>query len=199
MLLSLFSDGELLRAAGSGVTLAFAFGAVARSNTPEGVLTDIRRWRGSIDDKFSNIKNLVDLLRKRQTDWMVPAELLQQLSGNCTQLQEMITLCRTSAGSTRDCEHRNILLKSTVELCLHQVKLWAYGKYAAGIMTVKYIHNLGFPLPGENGGRHERIEATRVMAEVKVRVLSADLIRVVIDQSGGKNAALTAHGWPGGV
>ncbi|MDR1116451.1 MAG: hypothetical protein LBL33_09990 [Tannerella sp.] len=197
VLLSSLSDGGLLWAAGSGVTLAFALGAVVQSNISEGILAGARRWHGNIDDQFSSIGNLVDLIQEKQ--WTLPQALLAELLNNYGQLKILIPKCRTNAASARDREHRNVLLKSTVGLCLHQVKLWAYGEYAAGTLTAEDIHNLGFLLPGENGGHHSRTEATRVMAEVSVRVLSSDLIHVVVDQSGGENAAQVVHGWPTGV
>jgi hypothetical protein len=91
------------------------------------------------------------------------------------------------------------LLKSTVGLCLIQVKIWAYGEFAAGVMTADDVHLLGFLLPGETGGRHDRTEPTDITAEVKVKVVNEDFIRVVIDQSAGENAAPVKHGWPTGV
>jgi hypothetical protein len=66
-------------------------------------------------------------------------------------------------------------------------------------MTDDDIHALGFLLPGETGGNHKRTEATDEVAEVKVKIVNADFIRVVIDQSAGENAAQIVHGWPPGV
>jgi hypothetical protein len=66
-------------------------------------------------------------------------------------------------------------------------------------MTASDVHLLGFMLPGESGGRRERTEETDVVAEVKVKIINEDFIRVVIDQSAGENAAQVAHGWPAGV
>ncbi|MDR0610119.1 MAG: hypothetical protein LBG58_08420, partial [Planctomycetaceae bacterium] len=68
-----------------------------------------------------------------------------------------------------------------------------------GNMTADDVHLLGFLLPGETGGRHNRTEATDITAEVKVKVINEDFIRVVIDQSAGENAGQVAHGWPPGV
>jgi hypothetical protein len=66
-------------------------------------------------------------------------------------------------------------------------------------MTADDVQLLGFLQPGETGGRHRRTEATDVVAEVKVKVINEDFIRVVIDQSAGENAAQVVHGWPDGV
>jgi hypothetical protein len=111
----------------------------------------------------------------------------------------LINKCRTNLASAADRELRNTLLKSTVGLCLVQVKIWAYGEFSAGIMTADDVHLLGFLLPGETGGHHSRTEATDVVAEVKVKVVNEDFIRVVVDQSGGENAAQVVHGWPDGT
>jgi hypothetical protein len=186
---------------GSGVTLAFAVVASTSntSNIAEGVLAAARRWHGTIDDQFSNINNFVTLVLSHQPAWVIPEELLLLLTANRDQLQELINKCRSTAGSTADRTLRNTLLKSTVGICLMQGKIWAYGEYAAGVLTADDVHLLGFLLPGENGGRHARTEATDVVAEVKANVINADFVRVVIDQSSGENAAQVSHGWPAGV
>jgi hypothetical protein len=197
MFLSSLSDIAALSAAGSGITLAFAAGALA--SLPESVLAAVRRWHGTIDDQFDNIDNLVNLIMAHQPAWVIPEELILQLTGNRDQLRTLISKCRTTAGSPADRLLRNTLLKSTVGLCLLQVKIWAYAEFAAGVLTADDVHLLGFRLPGEVGGRHDRTEATDVTAEVKVSVVNEDVIRVVVDQSAGENAAQVVHGWPHGV
>jgi hypothetical protein len=185
--------------AGNGVALALAVGAVVLGSIPEGVLASIRKWHGSIDEQFGNIDNLVNLVTEHQPQWMMPPDLFMQLTDSHNQLQTLINKCRTNAASTADRTLRNSLLKSTVGLCLLQVRIWAYGQFTAGILTADDVHLLGFLLPGESGGHHDRTEATDVTAEVKVKVINEDNIRVVIDQSAGENAAQVAHGWPSGV
>jgi hypothetical protein len=165
----------------------------------EGVLAKIRQWHGSIDEQFSNIDNLVSLLTEHQAEWNVAPDLLAQLTANHSQLQMLINRCRSAEGSSADREHRNTLLKSTTQFCLLQAKVWAYGAYTAGTVTDDDVHLLGFLLPGESGGHHSRTEATNIVAEVKVKVINEDFIRVVIDQAADENAAQAAHGWPFGV
>ncbi|MDR1121352.1 MAG: hypothetical protein LBM08_10585, partial [Dysgonamonadaceae bacterium] len=65
-----------------------------------------------------------------------------------------------------------------MELCLLEVRIWAYGEYTAGVLTADDVHLLGFLLPGETGGHRDRTEATDVVAEVKVKVVNEDFIRV---------------------
>ncbi|MDR1203542.1 MAG: hypothetical protein LBL58_18195 [Tannerellaceae bacterium] len=158
-----------------------------------------RRWRGGISDRFSNISNLTGLLTKHEMEWRVPPSLLMQLTANYNELQTLINKCHTPLVSPIDREWRNTLLKSTVSFCLLRVKAWAYGAFSDDVMTADDIHQLGFLLPGEQGGHHERSKATNAIAEVKVKVINEDFIRVVIDQSAGKNAAQVKHGWPTGV
>jgi hypothetical protein len=100
-------------------------------NITEGILAGVRRWHGSIDDQFSSINNLVNLDNEHQTTWMMPSNLLTQLTGNRDQLQALVNKCRTTAGSQADREFRNALLKSTVGLCLLEARIWAYGEYTA--------------------------------------------------------------------
>jgi hypothetical protein len=199
MFLTSLSEMVFQPETGSGVAFALAFGAVTYGVIPEGVLASIRKWHGSIDEQFGNINNLVSLVTEHQQQWMMPPDLYAELTGNHSQLQTLINKCRTSAASAANRTLRNSLLKSTVGLCLLQVRIWAYGQFTAGILTADDVHLLGFLLPGESGGHHDRTEATDEVAEVKVKVINEDNIRVVIDRSAGENAEQVTHGWPSGV
>ncbi|MDR1271042.1 MAG: hypothetical protein LBK82_16125 [Planctomycetaceae bacterium] len=199
MFFASLSHGGLLLTVGSGFTVAFVLGMVLLGGITEGILAVVRRWHGSIDDQFSNIDNLVNVIMAHQSTWSIPHDLLMQLTNNRDQLQILINKCRSTAGSPADRELRNALLKSTVGLCLLQVRVWAYGEYTADMMTADDVHLLGFLLPGETGGRHDRTNVTNITAEVKVKVINEDFIRVVVDQSAGENAAQIAHGWSPGV
>jgi hypothetical protein len=86
-----------------------------------------------------------------------------------------------------------------VHYCLHDVRSWVWEQYRLGILTATDVHSLGFYLPGEVGGNHDRVEPTRILPAVKVKVLNADWARVVIDQAAAENAAQVVHGWPDGV
>jgi hypothetical protein len=194
-----FFDGGEWFISDSGVALALAAGFVLSGNISDAFLAAIRRWHGSIADQFAAIDNLVNVIQAHQPAWTIPDDLLKQISDSRDALQVLINKCRTSFASQADREQRNALLKSTVGLCLLQVKIWAYGEFAAGELTAEDVHQLGFLLPGETGGRHARKEATDVVAEVKVKVINEDFISVVIDQSAGENAAQVVHGWPTGV
>jgi hypothetical protein len=193
----LLSDGIGLSAAGNSVTIALAAGIPAY--LPEGIMALVRRWRGSIDEKFANLDNVVNHITAHQPAWPIPATLLAQLTDHRDRLQALIDKCRTPDASQTDRLLRNALLKATVDLCRRQVKMWAYGQSAAGVLTAEDVHLLGFLLPGETGGHRSRSEATNVHAEVKVSIVSEDIIRVVIDHAAGENAAAAVHGWPKGV
>jgi hypothetical protein len=195
--LSSLADAAALPAGAGSVTIAIAAGTLAY--IPEGVLSVIRRWHSNTDNQYSNIDNLVNLITANQPAWVIPADLLAQLTANRNRLQTLIGKCRSVSGSTADRAERNTLLKSTVKLCLVQVRIWAYGKYADGVLTADHVHQLGFRLPGEAGGYRKHTEAINVMPEVKVKVINEDFIRVVIDHSAGENAAQVKHGWPPGV
>jgi hypothetical protein len=64
----------------------------------------------------------------------MPPNLLQQFTNNRDQLQPLINKCRTTAGSQADRALRNSLLKSTVGLCLFEIRIWAYREYTAGVI-----------------------------------------------------------------
>jgi hypothetical protein len=182
----------------NGITLAMSagFGAI-RGNINEGVLAATRRWHGSIDDKFSNIDNLIT--KVNQHSWSMPMSMIAELTNNRDELQAIINKCRTTSASHIDRDHRDSLLKSTIGFCLDKVKTWAYGEYSDELMTADDVHSIGFLLPREMGGSHRRAEPTDVKAEIKVTVINADFIRVVINQSAGENDSQVVHGWPGGV
>jgi hypothetical protein len=182
---------------GGGLTIAV--GIVGLSGIDAGLLANVRRWHGSIDAQFAAIDNLVNLITGHQPAWTIPADLLSELVSDRDQLQVLINRCRSVEATKLNRAQRNALLKSTVGVCLFQVKIWAYGAYAEGTLTAEEVHALGFLLPGENGGRHQRAEATDIVAEVKVKVINEDFIRVVVDQSAGENAGPVLHGWPPGV
>jgi hypothetical protein len=172
---------------------------VTYANIPAEVLANIRRWHGKADEQFDNLDNLVHLLQSHQTQWSVPQPIFEQLNDSRDQLAVLIPKCRSNYGSAADRTLRNSLLKTSVGLCLTQVKAWVYTQYYAGVMTADDAHLLGFLLPGEAGGRRERTEATDALAEVKVSIINTDFIRVVIDRAVNENAALVTHGWPPGV
>jgi hypothetical protein len=170
---------------------------LSASSITEGILANIRRWHGSIDEQFSCIDNLVNILQQFSPSFLPPQ--FTELLNYRDQLQRLINHCRTTAASTMDRELRNSVLKAAVGLSLQQIRLWVYGQYSVGQMTADQVHQLGFLLPGEHSTYHGRKEPTDFIAEVKVKVINGDFIRVVIDQSSGENAGPVLHGWPKGV
>ena len=205
-----------------GIVTAMAVGVSADGGLTEAMLAHVRNWHLSIEKKFSNVKTLYGLIADHQpvgpvpddlgsTDpapgsastraliWPIDAALYAQLRGYVVKLEELIEKCKSPAASAFDRADRNSLLKTTVTFCLVQMKAWAYGLFAIGTITTDDLHKLGFLAPGEKGGSHERTEATRALAEVKVSVLNEDSIHVVIDQSSDQNAGPVIHGWPQGV
>jgi hypothetical protein len=196
----LVSAGDVIGflAAGFEVRLLLAAPVTTYSDIPEEIRSAARKWHGKIEDKFSNIENLVVTIQAHSS-WGVPSSVFSQIVNNRAQLALLIPKCSSTHGSPTDREQRNALLKSTVGMCLGHIKAWAYTQYYNNIMTLADVHSLGFLLPGEGGGKRERSEATDAVPEVKVNVISADIIRVIIDQSAADNAALVAHGWPPGV
>jgi hypothetical protein len=195
VLFAFVSDWSDVLSAG-GIT-AFATMAITYFDIPAKTLSTARRWHGSIKERYDNINNLTVLV-EAHTSWKTPPAF-SQIAENRKKLSTLIPKCRSVYGSAMDRAQRNTLLKTTVDLCLKEIKIWAYAQYYAGVMTLDDVHTLGFLLPGEAGGHHGRAKATDVLAEVKVSIISADVIRVVIDQAVGENSALTAHGWPHGV
>jgi hypothetical protein len=199
MFLACFSDVPVLFAAVNGGAAVLAAGIVAYGNLPDAVLTIVRKWHGSIGEQFSCIDNVCNIVQQQQTTWTMPADMKNELLANRNRLDALIKKCQSPAGSTVDRTLRNSLLKATISLCLLRVKGWAYGEFAVGNMTADEVHNFGFLLPGEHGGYHGRTEATDALAEVKAKVINADFVRVVIDQSAAENAGPVKHGWPKGV
>lgn len=199
MVIAFLLAGEMCALLEGGAVVAFALGVAAHGDVMEGLLANARRWHGSIDEQFAAIDNLLGIILGHQPAWDVPAALLSELTDNHSELQALIAKCRTNMATRADRQHRNSLLKSTVGLCVMQVKIWAYGAYAADVLTADDVHLLGFLLPGETGGSHELSGPSTEKAEVKVSVVNADVIRVIVDQSGSEDAARVVRGWPHGV
>jgi hypothetical protein len=198
-LLSFLTNGGFPVAGETGwLTLAFAL-AATYIHASGGVLSDTRRWNGRIKDKFAALDSLIEVVEKNQSVWKMPDELYNALLSGRDQLQELISKCTTNFATKNDRIERDSLLRSTIDLCRIQVKFWAYGKLAEDKMTTDDIHKLGFLLPGETGGRHQLHHPTDEPAEVNTHVVSADIVRVVLNNSAGKSASRMAHGWPAGV
>jgi hypothetical protein len=197
VLLAFVADWGILPVTGFITALYFASSAITYSDIPEEMLASARRWHGKFNEKFVNIDNLVNMIQGHS--WGTPPPEFAQIVANRNRLSELITKCSSKRASSVDRGERNMLLKTTTGLCLGQMKIWACAQYYAKIMTINDVHSLGFLMPGESGGRHSRAKATTAVAEVKVTVLSADVIKVVINRSASGNAALVKHGWPAGV
>jgi hypothetical protein len=192
------SDLPLLGGIGTGIAFAAAGGGM-NNNIPAEILAVVRRWRGKMDDQYANICNVADMLSAHQTEWGVPQDLVDQLVRDRDRLGTLIIKSRSSTGSSADRMIRNTLLKNLVSQCTTRIKTWAVAQYYAGVLTADDVLLLGFLLPGDAKGHHDRKEPTDELTEVKVSVINSDYIRVIIDRSDVENAALVRHGWPDGV
>jgi hypothetical protein len=194
---NLVADLIKLIFAGNESNVIIAAAAFSYSDIPSEILAIVRRWRGSIDNKYSNIDNLVVIIQGHSS-WGTPS-VFSQVVSNRAQLSTLIPKCKSAQGSPTDRGLRDILLKTTVTLCREQVKAWATNQYYSNVMTLNDFHTLGFLLPGESGGHRSRSVPTNAIAEVKVIINSPDMITTVIDKASKDNAALTKSAWPRGV
>jgi hypothetical protein len=161
------------------------------------LLSHTRRWHGTADKKFINIFDLVKIVKNNQTTWKMPDEMYNTLTSNYDQLHKLISLCKTTFGSKNDRMRRDALLRETVFMCRFYVKMWAYGRFAEGVMNASDIHGLGFLMPGENGGRHKRKLPTDHKPHVTVTTLGSDAIHINIFNT--NDEVIVLHGWPEGV
>jgi hypothetical protein len=148
---------------------------------------------------MSNIDNLVYMVNKNQHKWQMPEDMISKLRSNHERLKNLFAISKTINASEASRAERNSLLNETVFMCRTEVKVWAYGKYAESVMTAEDVYSIGFILPGDIGGHRKRSAPTDAIANVKVIILSYNAIRVIIDNSTNKNAALVKKGWPPGV
>jgi hypothetical protein len=199
LLSSLFNDGHLL-VAGSGTVLAMPFATPVVGNTAEVYINRLKMWHGSIADQMSNINMLYNTLSvDPKSSWDIPTGLVPELKSHITTLDALIKLCDTPDGTAKDRADRNTELATTVHLCITTIKYWAFHEYSLGHMTADDIHRMGFVLPGERSGHQSRAAATVAKAEVKAHPISADDVRVVVDQAAEENAGQVEHGWPHGI
>lgn len=197
---SFLFDAGWLSVTGRGMILSLAASAIpaATDSSGEHALTGALRWHGCIEEQIAAIDNLLHIIRSHQPVWVMPGNLLAQIAENRDRLLELVNKCRSAATSQVDCEQRDLLLKSTVGLCLLQARIWAYGEFASGVLTVENVHRLGFLLPDETVG-HLTPPSSSATAEVKVKIINEDSVRVVIDRSADENSGQITHGWPPGV
>ncbi|MDR0603271.1 MAG: hypothetical protein LBG80_03095 [Bacteroidales bacterium] len=181
---------------GTNTTTFIILESMGYGDITEGLLAHVKRWHGSIGDRFSCINNLINVYV--DNGWTKPIHF-QQLVTYRDELQKLINRCDTPAASAIDRQERNSKLKAAVNLCLKEVKMYTFGLYANEQITAVDVHELGFLLPGEQSGHRSRKEPTDIIAEVKVETLNEDYVRVVIDQSAAENAGPVLHGWPKGV
>jgi hypothetical protein len=165
---------------------------------PEGLLADVRKWHGRVDEQFANIDNLLKVI-KAHKDWEIDPDTMSALERNRDLLRELNAKCSAGEASPKDHRDRNSLLKSTVAYCLRRMKMWAYALYSDGYMTITDLHDLHFLIPGETAGRRPRSEDTKELPDTKVKIINMVKIEVILDQSNTENAALIRHGWPKGV
>lgn len=159
-------------------------------------MENVRRWHGDVYERFTNIDSLVNRISERRTEWTVPPDMLEEVTDCRNRLLELIGRCRCGDASRYDRRQCNLLLKSTVSLCMLQVRLWAYSGLTTGVLTRDDVHLLGFLLPDE---RVCSRETCKVKADVRVTVLDGETVCVEIVHADENNPALALHGWPGGV
>jgi hypothetical protein len=196
---SLSSEATLWIVAGSGVVLAFA-AAFSRDDIPEAVFTNVKKWHGKIKEQFENVDNAAEVIGVyAQSGWNIPPAMSAKLKTYADRLRVLIGRCDHDHASRADRMERDSVLKEAVSYCLLQVRMLVYHQFAEGNMTLDDVHLLRFLMPGETAGRRERSEETNAEAEVKAHPVSANEVRIVIDQAAATNAGQVVHGWPKGI
>jgi hypothetical protein len=163
------------------------------------IMSDTKRWHGPIDDRAAAIYQMVGVLNANVTRWMQPGDLRTFCTTFPAKLEAVLKVCSSRESSRASRADRDELLNQAVAYSLGFVRMWAYGEFAAGSMTSKDLHALGFLVPGETSKHRARAEVNDVRPETKIRIYSEGKIMVVIDQAIDKNAAEVHHGWPTGV
>jgi hypothetical protein len=196
---SLSSEATLWIAAGSGVVLAFA-ATFSRDDIPEAIITNVKKWHGSIKEKIENVANAAEVIGVyAQSGWNIPPAMSAKLKTYADRLKALVTRCDNEHASRADRMERDSVLKEAVSYCLMQVRMLVFHQFAEGNMTLDDVHLLRFLMPGETSGHYDRKEETNAEAEVKAHPVSANEVRIVIDQAAATNAGQVVHGWPKGV
>jgi hypothetical protein len=200
VLLASLLNEESLWVIGGGIVAAFAMLPNSYGDIQEVFLERAKKWHGSIADRFANVDHLYTVsVNEVHQKWTLPDDIKMLLTEYVMALRILVPKCEYKDCTPKERAERDTMLKTTVELCLGPIKLWVFGMYAQGLMTLDEVHRLGFLLPGEHSKHRDRTEATDVIAVATTRIISAEAVCVVIDQADAKNAALVVHGWPQGV
>jgi hypothetical protein len=166
--------------------------------TPE-LLSQIRGWHGSILEQMNCIRALLHGLVARQSTVSVPNDYITLLDTNLKKIEKLVAKSGEGDITAKERRSRNTALKTTVAFSLHTIRVWVFGQYADGNLTIDDVHDLGFLLPGEMSGHHSKTDPTDIIADVKPLIITADMFRAIIDQAAFKNAGPVVHGWPHGV
>jgi hypothetical protein len=158
-----------------------------------------RRWKGTASERTANIVNIASYLTQYEKEWGVPRDMLEDLTQSSDKLQELNAQCTANEASPKERRERGTLLKTLTSYCRKNIRSWACGQHEAGVMTTPDVHQLGFLLPGENGGRRGRHAPTHELANVKAKPINGEFVRIVLDRAIVNNAAQITHGWPYGV
>jgi hypothetical protein len=185
-------------AAGGGGAVSAAVLAAGVGDLPEGIRATILNWHGTYDQQHDNVLNLIKII-KAHGSWAIPTEAYKELTDMEAELAPLMQICGTTSASSVTRMKRRTLVKALVALCLSDMKTWALEMYRLKQLTADDVHELGFRLLGERGGHHARVMATNVTPAIKIRNISGEIVRVIVDKSAGENAAGVTRGWPEGV
>jgi hypothetical protein len=188
--------GHVFFSAAAGIIPVVA--KVNRDVSP-GTLAIARKWHGSQSDKVSNINLLGNTINKNAAKWGVPGDITTFTLHAIEPLNALVELCKGNESSLLKREERDAMIRDAVAFCIGYVKMWMYGEYAFGLRSAEDIHSIGFLLPGETAKSHKLSPATDVVAAVSTRVVSADVVRVIVGQSDAKEVSKVVHSWPTGV
>ncbi|MDR1414174.1 MAG: hypothetical protein LBI96_00005 [Odoribacteraceae bacterium] len=181
------------------IVYVLTLGSNYRHKVPDSVLAHLHGWTKSIDSKFYNIDHLSKTLVTLRPLVPVPQAIITYFADNLESLQDLISTCKSSAGSADLRRKRDILLGEMVDFCLVTVRIFLYEMFDTKVMTAEQIHELGFLLPHEKVGGSGRSKPTDAIAAIKVVIKGLDAVEIVFDYSAGKNAGEVRSGWPKGV
>jgi hypothetical protein len=168
-------------------------------NITPALLSQVAGWHGTIIAQMGCIRTLLDGLVERQSTLSVPNDYITLLTTNLAKLDKLSAKRAKGEITAKELRSRNTTLKLTVAYSLHTIRIWVFGQHADGTLSTDDVHDLGFLLPGEMAGYRGKSDPTDAVAEAKPLIITANMMRVIIDQATVKNAGPVMHGWPHGI
>jgi hypothetical protein len=156
-------------------------------------------WHKSITEKMHCLTNLDNKLTLDGEYWGMDPAVLTQNHALYVQIEPYYTLYLSGDARNSELVIFRRLLGEDVEYALDVVKPDAIGRCGVGAMDISDLNSLGFLMPNQGKGRHERSGENEIVPETNAKVTAIDTVMVTVDNALDKHGNRTKGSKPKGV